>query len=44
MQSVSDVGVVTPPYSEVSLNLQMTEAPIPIRLLRMNIPRNWEFG
>jgi hypothetical protein len=28
----------------VPLNLQMSETRILIRLLRMNFPRNWEFG
>jgi hypothetical protein len=30
--------------SGVPLNLQMNETHILIRLLRMYIPRNWEFG
>jgi hypothetical protein len=38
-----DLGAVAP-YSGVSLNLQMNETHILIRLLRMYIPRNWEFG
>jgi hypothetical protein len=32
------------PQSGVPLNLQMNETHILIRLLRMYIPRNWEFG
>jgi hypothetical protein len=38
-----DLGVVAP-YSRVPLNLQMNETHILIRLLRMYIPRSWEFG
>jgi hypothetical protein len=38
-----DLGAVAP-YSGVPLSLQMNETHIPIRLLRMYIPRNWEFG
>jgi hypothetical protein len=38
-----DLGAVAP-YSGVPLNLQMSEPRILIRLLRMYIPRNWEFG
>jgi hypothetical protein len=38
-----DLGAVAP-YSGVTLNLQMDETHILIRLLRMYIPRNWEFG
>jgi hypothetical protein len=38
-----DLGAVAP-YSGVSLNLEMNETHILIRLLRMYIPRNWEFG
>jgi hypothetical protein len=38
-----DLGAVAP-YSGVPLNLQMIENRILIRLLRMYIPRNWEFG
>jgi hypothetical protein len=38
-----DLGVVAP-KSGVSLNLQMNETHILIRLLRMYIPRNGEFG
>jgi hypothetical protein len=38
-----DLGVVAP-YSGVPLNLQMNETRILISLLRMYIPRNWEFG
>jgi hypothetical protein len=32
------------PQSGVPLNLQMNETHILVRLLRMYIPRNWEFG
>jgi hypothetical protein len=32
------------PYSEVPLNLQMSETRILIKLLRMCYPLNWEFG
>jgi hypothetical protein len=32
------------PWSGVSLNLQMSETHIMIRLLWMYFPRNWEFG
>jgi hypothetical protein len=38
-----DVGAVAP-KSGVPLNLQINETHILIRLLRMYIPRNWEFG
>jgi hypothetical protein len=38
-----DLGAVAP-YSGVPLHLQMNEIHILIRLLRMYIPRNWEFG
>jgi hypothetical protein len=38
-----DLGAVAP-ESGVPLNLQMNETHILIRLLRMYIPRNWEFG
>jgi hypothetical protein len=38
-----DLGAVAP-YSGVPLNLQMSETLIPIRLLRMYFPWNWEFG
>jgi hypothetical protein len=32
------------PHSRVPLNLQMNETHILIMLLRMYMPRNWEFG
>jgi hypothetical protein len=32
------------PYTGIPLNLQVNEARILIGLLRMHIPRNWEFG
>jgi hypothetical protein len=38
-----DLGAVAP-WSGVSLNLQMSETHILIRLLRMYFPRNSEFG
>jgi hypothetical protein len=38
-----DLGAVAP-QSGVPLNLKMNETRIVIRLLRMYIPRNWEFG
>jgi hypothetical protein len=38
-----DLGAVAP-QSGVPLNLQMNETHILIRLLRLYIPRNWEFG
>jgi hypothetical protein len=38
-----DQGAVAP-YSGVPLYLQMSETRIVITLLRMYIPRNWEFG
>jgi hypothetical protein len=38
-----DLGPVAP-YSGVPLNLQMNETHNLIRLLRVYIPRNWEFG
>jgi hypothetical protein len=38
-----DMGAVAP-YSGFPFNLQMNETRILIRLLRMYIPRNWEFG
>jgi hypothetical protein len=38
-----NLGAVVP-WSEVPLNLQMSETRILIRLLRMYFPRNWEFG
>jgi hypothetical protein len=38
-----DLGAVAP-QSGVPLNLQMGKTRIVIRLLRMYIPRNWEFG
>jgi hypothetical protein len=38
-----DLGAVAP-YSGVPLNLQMNETHILIRLLRMYVPRNREFG
>jgi hypothetical protein len=38
-----DLGAVAP-YSGVPLNLQMNETCTLIRLLRMYIPWNWEFG
>jgi hypothetical protein len=37
-------GSPPPPESGVPLNLQMNETRILIRLLRMYIQRNWEFG
>jgi hypothetical protein len=37
------LGTVAP-LSGVPLNLQMSETRILIRLLRMYLPRNWEFG
>jgi hypothetical protein len=40
---LGDLGAVAP-YSGVPLCLQMSEAHILIRLLRMYFPRNWEFG
>jgi hypothetical protein len=38
-----DLGAVAP-LSRVSFNLQMSGTRILIRVLRMYIPRNWEFG
>jgi hypothetical protein len=38
-----DLGAVAP-QSRVPLNLQMSEARILIRLLRMYFPRDWGFG
>jgi hypothetical protein len=38
-----DLGAVVR-YSEVPLNLQMSDTGIIIRLSRMYFPRNWEFG
>jgi hypothetical protein len=38
-----DLGAAAP-WSGVPLNLEMSESRIVIRLLRMYLPWNWEFG